>query len=268
MGNAYHSSAVLPHRRQARGPGVLFLACLVVPAVVSLAVTPPAWSADSGKESIALSLANMLRAGRAVIAANQDLINDPARADKGLSGDRVLAEAVKIFRDKTGLDPASLDRGSARGKLLAIQMASIREVLDENQKTINQPGVGFKGFVPAVFGRLVNERFREKIGQEAEVKVTAPRHLVRNRKALPDAWEEKIIDSRLASADWPKDKLYSELAASNGRPAYRVLVPEYYSANCLSCHGEPAGEIDVTGYPKEGGRLGQLGGVISITLYQ
>ena len=39
-------------------------------------------------------------------------------------------------------------------------------------------------------------------------------------------------------------------------------------AGCLTCHGEPKGEIDVTGYPKEGGKLGDLGGVISITLFR
>jgi hypothetical protein len=152
--------------------------------------------------------------------------------------------------------------------LLKLQIESITEVIDDNQSIINKPGIGFKGFVPAVFGRLVNERFREKIGKEAEVKVTAPVELVRNRKALPDDWEVEIINTKLSSPDWPKNKVFSQLAEKNRRPAYRVLVPEYYSKNCLSCHGEPKGEIDVTGYPKEGGKLGQLGGIISISLYR
>ena len=46
-----------------------------------------------------------------------------------------------------------------------------------------------------------------------------------------------------------------------------MLVPEYYGAACLSCHGEPKGEIDITGYPKEGAKLGDLGGVISIAIF-
>jgi len=45
-------------------------------------------------------------------------------------------------------------------------------------------------------------------------------------------------------------------------------VPEYYGASCLSCHGGPKGEFDVTGYPKDGAKEGDLGGVISITLYR
>ena len=39
------------------------------------------------------------------------------------------------------------------------------------------------------------------------------------------------------------------------------------SESCLACHGSPKGEMDITGYPKEGGKLNDLGAVISITLY-
>ena len=67
---------------------------------------------------------------------------------------------------------------------------------------------------------------------------------------------------------WPEGNVFAAEAEVKGRPAYRVLVPEYYSAGCLTCHGEPKGEIDVTGYPKEGGALGDLGGVISVTLFR
>ena len=68
--------------------------------------------------------------------------------------------------------------------------------------------------------------------------------------------------------DWPQGQVFATEAPSQGRAAFRVLVPEYYRAGCLACHGEPQGEIDVTGYPKEGGELGELGGVISITLFR
>ena len=46
------------------------------------------------------------------------------------------------------------------------------------------------------------------------------------------------------------------------------MVPEYYAESCLSCHGTPKGEMDKTGYPKEGGKVGDLGAAISITLYR
>jgi hypothetical protein len=224
--------------------------------------------ATSEEEEIALNLANLLRAARAVISAKQDLINDPTIGDKGLTGDVVLAETVARFKESTGIDPAAADPKSRPGELFRAQMAAIQDVMAEAQASINQPDVGFKGFVPAIFARMVNERFKEKVGDRAEIKVTAPAILVRNRMALPDDWESEHIESQLLAPDWPEGQVFSTAAPSDGRDAFRVLVPEYYTAGCLTCHGEPQGEIDVTGYPKEGGKLGDLGGVISITLFR
>jgi hypothetical protein len=100
------------------------------------------------------------------------------------------------------------------------------------------------------------------------MKVTAPEELVRNRKALPDDWEKTVLADKFAKPDWPKGQAFSEPATVDGRPAYRFIVPEYYKASCLSCHGTPKGETDITGYPKEGGKEGDLGAAISVTLFQ
>jgi uncharacterized protein DUF3365 len=223
---------------------------------------------DDEDNAIANSLAAMLRAGRTVISRNQDRINNPDIGDKGLDGKTVLEQALKIYQENTKSDPLQIDPSSRHGRLLRAQMDAIAEVTDSNQKTINQPGVGFKAFIPATFGRLVNESFAKRVGSEAEMKVTAPLDLVRNRKARPDEWESEVIRDKLLTASWPKGQLFATVATSRGRPAFRVAVPEYYAASCLSCHGGPKGQIDVTGYPKEGANEGDLGGVISITLYR
>ncbi|WP_219929155.1 Tll0287-like domain-containing protein [Albidovulum aquaemixtae] len=227
--------------------------------------------AQSGADAdlqTALKLASLLRSARTVIASNQDVINDPAGGDKGLTGDRVLAEATESYLASNGTTPLHDGQDEREARLISAQMAAIGEVMEANQATINQDGVGFKGFVPAVFGRLVNERFAELVGDEAVIKVTAPPELIRNRKARPDDWETGVIRADLSASDWPEGQVFAAEAEKDGRPAYRVLVPEYYGEGCLACHGEPKGEIDVTGYPKEGGRLGDLGGVISISLFR
>lgn len=216
----------------------------------------------------ATSLATMLRAGRTVISRNQDKINDPKLGDKGLDGKTVVAEAVKIYTQTAGVDPLAIDAKSRHGKLLRMEMEAIAEVMDSHQRTINRPGVGFKGFIPAVFGRQVSESFGRRAVGLAEMKVTAPPKLVRNQKARADEWEGAVIKDKLMSANWPKDQIFSEVAKSKGKDAYRTAMPEYYGSTCLSCHGSPAGEIDVTGYAKEGANAGDLGGVISITLYR
>ena len=239
---------------------------LVAGAFVSAEVAVAQTSADD--RATALSIATMLRSARSVIGSKQAEINEASDGDKGLTGDVILAEAVEAYLSTAGKDPREVDQASLEGKLLDAQMAAIVEIMDENQVTINRPGVEFKGFVPAVFTRLVNERFTEKVGDLAAIKVTAPLDLIRNRKARPDAWESGVIEDELTAADWPRGEVFEDVAAVQGRDAYRMLMPEYYGEGCLSCHGAPAGDIDVTGYPKEGGALGDLGGVISITLFR
>lgn len=241
----------------------------VLACVLGIALGP--WTAAAEQDEdieTALRLSDMLRAARGVIASKQPLINDPNIGNKGLSGEVVLTETVKTYHELTQSDPRSIDTNTRRGRLLSAQMRAIREVMENSQGDINAPGVGFKGFVPAVFARLVNERFAQLVGYEADIKVTAPPSLVRNRKSRPDPWETEVIQTKLGAQDWPNGKVFYAETEREGRDALRVLVPEYYSEGCLSCHGEPKGEIDITGYPKEGGKDGDLGGVISITLYR
>jgi archaellum component FlaG (FlaF/FlaG flagellin family) len=217
-------------------------------------------------EAIAQSVAELLRDARTVISNNENLINDPNIGDKHLTGQKVLADAIELYRKNTGVNPEAIDPSSRQGRLLHAMMNAIVVVMGDNQVTINEKGVGFKGLIPAVFGRLVSEAFNGLAEGEAVVKVTAPPDLVRNRKAWPDAWETEVIESKLLSPDWPKGQPFSADVSINGRPAYRIAVPEYYRKSCLACHGTPKGELDITGYPKEGRKLGDLGGVMSITL--
>jgi hypothetical protein len=208
----------------------------------------------------------MLRAGRTVISSNQDLINDATKGDKGLTGSVVLADAVKVYRDTTGSDPATIEPNSREGHLLRAQMDAIVEVMDANKQAINAPGVGFKAFIPAIFARLVNEAFARRVGDEASIKVTAPVDLIRNRKALPDPWEQQIIETKFLAPGWPSGKSYEAVTDENGRQKFRMMLPEYYAPSCLSCHGSPKGSLDITGYPREGGKENDLGAVISVTL--
>jgi hypothetical protein len=217
--------------------------------------------------AIAQSLAEMLRDARTVISDKQGLINDPQVGDKHLTGEVVLEQAVAKYKKDTGVDPTKLDPAARQGRLLRAMMAAIVEVVNDNQATINEKGTGFKGFIPSVSARLVVESFGQLAKGEAEIKVTAPVELVRNRKALPDSWETGVIEKRFLDPAWPAGKPFSAEVESKGRPAFRDMVPEYYVESCLACHGSPKGEMDITGYPKEGGKLNDLGAVISITLY-
>lgn len=248
-------------RRNRRIVGLTFILALLVGTGV------PASAHAEYREQIALSLAEMLRAARSVISANQPLINDPSVGDKGLTGALVLQKAKERYIEVSKQDPSRIDPKSLHGRLMKALRDSIAEVMDSNQQLINEKGVEFKAFIPAVFARLVCERFRGKVGSTALITVTAPNELVRNRSARPDPWESTTIERVLLDPDHPKSKHIATNAEKRGRRAFRVLIPEYYGQSCLNCHGAPKGEPDITGYAKEGRSVGDLGGVISVTIF-
>ena len=236
------------------------------------AVPAAAQDKPSGEdEKIAQSLAEMLRDARAIISNNQERINNPNIGDKGLTGEVVLdrgGAGTIQQRHRCGPERRSIPP-SRHGRLMRAMMDAIGEVMDANQSTINAKGIGFKAFIPAVFGRLVGEAFARLAKGEAEIKVTAPPELVRNRKARPDAWEAERSSRQSCSTRagraaspirrWPRPRAGPPIASW-----CRNITPN----SCLTCHGSPKGEMDITGYPKEGGKIGDLGGVISITLYR
>lgn len=241
--------------------GAALLGCTVV---LTAAVT----GGDPKDVEMGTRLAELLRAGRSIVSNYQMLINDPTISDKGLDSARFVEEAVSLYTERRGSEPLSGDLSERDRRLIEAQLDAMREVLDEHQDDINREGIGFKGFVPAIFARLINEKFADKVGTEARVRVTAPEQLVRNRKSLPDAWENQIIQSVFSDPKRERNAAYMEVTEVDGRTAFRMLLPEYYTDSCLTCHGEPKGEIDVTGYPKEGGKAGDLGGAISIVLFK
>lgn len=259
--NSINSQA--PTRCIARGLSLLLVASsILISGVTGLGAANDA----TESRTVADSLAKMLQSARAVISKHQEDINDPKRGDKGLTAAVVLAEADANYKAATGIDPASYDPATRQGRMLKAQRDAIVEVINDNQAIINREGLGFKGFIPATFARLVNEAFARKVEGGATIKVTAPPELVRNRKARPDEWEVDVIKTRFLKPDWKAGTPYAETVEVKGKPAFRMMVPEYYAASCLSCHGTPKGTLDVTGYPREGAAEHDLGGVISVIL--
>ena len=105
-----------------------------------------------------------------------------------------------MYEETWGEAPVSDNLSDRDRRLIEAQIAAMDEVIDEHKSQLDMEGVGFKGFIPALFGRLVNERFAEKVGEEARIKVTAPIELVRNRTARPDPWETEAIEMTCLSA--------------------------------------------------------------------
>ncbi len=239
---------------------------LTLAIALSVGMSNVAWTKVSHEE-IALSMSTLLRSARAVISDKQKHINNPEIGDKGLSADVVVGIAKANYKKATGQDIDSIDPASLHGELIAAELQAVRDVMDEAQSTINEPSVGLKGFLPAIFARLVTQKFGVAAGDRATIKLTAPKNYVRNRANRPDKWEHKVIETMFRSPDHPNGQHFAETTDVKGKQAYRLILPEYYKESCLGCHGGPKGERDITGGKKEGGTLGELGGAISVIIF-
>jgi general secretion pathway protein A len=133
-----------------------------------------------------------------------------------------------------------------------------KDVVRDAQVVINQRGIGYKNFIPATYGSQAATRFSKRSQVQLKQTTLEPR----NPKNEPDDYEQSVLQWL---AGRPNGEAYvSEL--TDGGTTLRVMMPIYYVRECLTCHGEPKGEWDVSGYPKEGAREGDLAGAISVRI--
>lgn len=235
--------------------------------VTAQAWLPPALAAED-VEATGKDLTLIFRSARKVISDNQDLINDASKGDKGLSAAAVIEQTKVNYQAAAGTELNLTDDGSPTAKARAALINAVQATMDEAQALINEPGKGFKGFLPAVFGGRVANNFSAAMAGTFAIKLTAPKAYVRNRANRPDEWEDKVIETMFKQAGYEKGKAYGEAVPVKGKAAYRYILPEYYGPSCLACHGDPKGEVDITGGKKEGAKLDELGGAISLIIYQ
>lgn len=228
-------------------------------ALAAALLSPSAARASNEIETAEL-IVKLLQAGRSVISTHQELINDPTKGNKGFTPDYLAEKMTEKYREMTKIDlskPATVPQP----RLLYALLESAKEVVAEAQPVINKQGIGFKGMIPAAWGRKTGERFTQKTG--IKLKLTAADYRYPSNK--PDEFESEVL--RLFSdPNYPRGKEYSRMVMVDGKPAFRMMAPEYVGPTCLKCHGEPRGERDITGNKKEGLKEGGVAGAISLVI--
>lgn len=238
----------------------------ILATVVIGALAPSAgWAIDRAEaEETARLLAKLLKAGRLVIEQNQLLIDDQHKGDKGFTPEVFEQQLVQEFRQQTGLDlskiqstPASITVPSLAKELLPAFVLASKEVVRDAQVVINQRGIGYKNFIPATYGSQASARF----SKQSRVRLKQTTLQPRNPKNEPDDYEASVLKWLSGR---PKAEAYVSELTDQGQ-TLRVVMPIYYTPACLTCHGEPKGDLDISGYPKEGHHDGDLAGAITVT---
>lgn len=215
-------------------------------------------------EETARLLAKLLQSGRMVIDRNQSLIDDPHKGEKGFTPELFEQQLVQEFRTRTGIDltalptaPVSIVIPPLAKELLPALVRASREVIRDAQVVINQRGIGYKNFIPATYGSQASTRF----SKSSQVRLKQTTIHPRNPKNEPDEYEASVLGWL---AGRPRAEAYVSELTEEGH-TLRVVMPIYYAKDCLSCHGEPKGDLDISGYPKEGHKEGDLAGAITVT---
>jgi signal transduction histidine kinase len=147
-----------------------------------------------------------------------------------------------------------------KAQILSKQMNAVWEFVEINQDLIDTDSDGsynFKGIYCAIAGKSIAARFSNDTGYTIRYISITPR----KNRAYPDEFESQAYQSFANN-----QTEYSGIVKYEGESVFRYVTPLYVEDSCLRCHGEPAGEIDMTGNPKEGLRVGDIGGAISIIM--
>jgi signal transduction histidine kinase len=147
-------------------------------------------------------------------------------------------------------------------QILSREMQASWEFFSRNQERIDTDSDGsynFKGIYCAVAGKSIAKFFMRDTDYVIRYVSLAPRNI----NGTVDEFEAEAFETFSEEEDaWE----YYAMTTYDDMDAFRYVSPIYVEDDCLSCHGDPVGEIDVTGYPKEGLKVGDIAGAISIVM--
>jgi hypothetical protein len=212
-------------------------------------------------ETTARLLAVLLDSGRAVINENQDWFESGEADPTPRAVTAFEPQLLDMFRTRSGIDLRDIASSRIPEKAkqwLHVMLAVSKQVVATTQPELIRAD-RVAGLLPAVFGSRVASRFSELTGVRIKQTALAPR----NPANAPDLFERAALRS-FADTTHPREQSISEVTAV-GR-SVRLMYPLYMTRQCLVCHGEPKGERDKTGYPREGAQLGQNAGAISVLI--
>lgn len=151
-----------------------------------------------------------------------------------------------------------------KGQVLSGQMAATWKFMSDNQdKLLAAPAYNAKGDYQGLHCAVVGRSIGLIFSRETDYVTRFVNFNPRNSGDVPDPYESEALEAFKADASLGE---YYSIADYNGENVFRYCAPMKIEENCLFCHGEPKGEIDSTGYPKEGWKIGDNAGAISIVI--
>lgn len=170
--------------------------------------------------------------------------------------------AVDILWNLSLQNAQAENEAREKAEVLAAEMRAAWDFVDMNQEAINRAEDGAfrtKHLVCVVAAKSISMLFTSETDYSIRFTNDTPRQAAN----APDAFEQEALAA--FNADPDRKAFWRVVDAGDGTRVFRYTEPLYVTESCLECHGDPVGELDQYGYPKEGMQVGQVGGAMSIT---
>ena len=175
---------------------------------------------------------------------------------------RVALLAVDILWNLSLQNAQAENEAREKAEVLASEMRAAWDFVDMNQDVINRAEDGTfrtKHLVCVVAAKSISMLFTTETDYSIRFTNDTPRQAAN----APDEFEQEALAA--FNADPERKAFWRVVDAGDGTRVFRYTEPLYVTESCLECHGDPVGELDQYGYPKEGMQVGQVGGAMSIT---
>ena len=174
----------------------------------------------------------------------------------------VALMAVDILWNLSLQNAQAENEAREKAEVLAAEMRAAWDFVDMNQEVINRAEDGTfrtKHLVCVVAAKSISMLFTTETDYSIRFTNDTPRQAAN----APDAFEQEALAA--FNADPDRKAFWRVVDAGDGTRVFRYTEPLYVTESCLECHGDPVGELDQYGYPKEGMQVGQVGGAMSLT---
>lgn len=174
----------------------------------------------------------------------------------------VALMAVDVLWNLSLQNAQAENEAREKAEVLAAEMRAAWDFVDMNQDAINRAEDGTfrtKHLVCVVAAKSISMLFTTETDYSIRFTNDTPRQAAN----APDAFEQEALAA--FNADPDRKAFWRVVDAGDGTRVFRYTEPLYVTESCLECHGDPVGELDQYGYPKEGMQVGQVGGAMSIT---
>lgn len=174
----------------------------------------------------------------------------------------VALMAVDILWNLSLQNAQAENEAREKAEVLAAEMRAAWDFVDMNQDVINRAEDGTfrtKHLVCVVAAKSISMLFTTETDYSIRFTNDTPRQAAN----APDAFEQEALAA--FNADPDRKAFWRVVDAGDGTRVFRYTEPLYVTESCLECHGDPVGELDQYGYPKEGMQVSQVGGAMSIT---